>query len=171
LLRLFSFCTFATNKKKEIVILKSDFEKAFDLVEHEVIIEMFKEKGFSERWISWTRKPIHCKREVWPGDPLSPLLFVMAADPLQSIVNRAYILNLLKHPPGKDYGYDYPMLQYANDTIIILPAEALQLFTFKGLLRSFSNSTGLKVNYQKSFPGSNQSEWRQSSQFSSNYRV
>jgi hypothetical protein len=95
----------------------------------------------------------------------------MAADPLQSIVNRAYILNLLKHPPGKDYGYDYPMLQYANDTIIILPAEAFQLFTFKGLLRSFSNSTGLKVNYQKSFPGSNQSEWRQSSQFSSNYRV
>jgi hypothetical protein len=42
-------------------------------------------------------------------------------------------------------------VQYADDTLIILLAEALHLFTLKGRLRSFANSTWLKVNYSKSF--------------------
>jgi hypothetical protein len=49
----------------------------------------------------------------------------MAAYLLQSIVNEAYILNLLKHPRSKDYGQDYPILQYADNTLIILPVDAL----------------------------------------------
>jgi hypothetical protein len=32
--------------KKEIVILKLDFEKAFDKVEHEVILQVLTHKGF-----------------------------------------------------------------------------------------------------------------------------
>jgi hypothetical protein len=40
--------------KKEIVILKLDFEKAFDTMEHSTIIAMLKELGFPDRWISWT---------------------------------------------------------------------------------------------------------------------
>jgi hypothetical protein len=96
-------------------------------------------------------KPIHCKRGVRQGDPLSPLLFVMVADLLQSIVNRGYSLNFLKHLLSKDYGQDYPIIQYDDDTLIILLTEALQIFTLKSLLRSFSNYSGLKVNYNKSF--------------------
>jgi hypothetical protein len=96
-------------------------------------------------------KPIKCRKGVRQGDPLSPLLFVLSADLLQSIVNKAYNMNLLNHPLRKDFGQDYPIIQYADDTLIILPAEALQLFTLKGLLRSFIDSTGLQVNYNKSF--------------------
>jgi hypothetical protein len=96
-------------------------------------------------------KPFKCKRGVRQGDPLSPLLFMMAADPLQSIINRAYHLDILKHTLSKDFGLHYPIVQYADDTLIVLPADAWQLMVVKGLLRSFSDSTGLKVNYSKSF--------------------
>jgi hypothetical protein len=128
---------------------------------------MFKQKGFSEKWSTWIKdiltsgtsqillngvpgKPFKCNRGVRQGDPLSTLLFVMAVDLLQSIVNKAFRLNLLKHPLGQDYGQDYPILQYANDTLFILAADALQLFVLKGLLRSFTDSIGLRVNFSKS---------------------
>jgi hypothetical protein len=96
-------------------------------------------------------KPIKCQREARHGDPLSPLLFVMAADLLQNIVNKAYSMHLLKHPLSRDFGQSYPIVQYDDDTLIIMATDARLLFSLKGLLRSFTDSIGLKVNYSKSF--------------------
>jgi hypothetical protein len=42
--------------KKPIIILKLDFAKAFDTIEHEAIIQVMKHKGFSEKWLGWTRE-------------------------------------------------------------------------------------------------------------------
>jgi hypothetical protein len=52
---------------------------------------------------------------------------------------------------GLDFEDFFPTVQYAVDTLIILPADGRQLFNLKGLLRSFSDSTGLNVNFRKSF--------------------
>jgi hypothetical protein len=38
--------------KKEVVILKLDFAKAFDTIEHSDILEMHKHLGFLEKWVS-----------------------------------------------------------------------------------------------------------------------
>lgn len=85
------------------------------------------------------------------GDPLSPLLFVMAANLLQTIVNEAYDRNLLLHPIHNNFAGKYPIVQYADDTLIIMPGDAVQLLTLKGQLRTFADSTGLKVNFEKYF--------------------
>jgi hypothetical protein len=127
-----------------------------------------KHKGFFDRWVKWIEnilylgtssvilngnvgKSFKCRRGVRQGDPLSPLLFVLGVDLLQKIVNKAWQSGVLKHPIPDDFGGDYPIVQYANDTLLILPGEARTLFNLKGLLRSFLDSTGLHVNFSKSF--------------------
>lgn len=54
-------------------------------------------------------------------------------------------------PSSNTFGGEFPILQYVDDTLLILPGEARTLFNLKGLLRSFSDSTGLHVNFNKSF--------------------
>jgi hypothetical protein len=84
------------------------------------------------------------------GRPPLPLLFVLAADLLQSIINKAYSLNLFRLPiPNREVD-NFLIIQYVDDTLLFLQADARQLFCLKALLHSFALSTGLKVNYHKS---------------------
>ena len=45
---------------------------------------------------------------------------------------------------------DFPVVQYANDTILVMPAEAQQVLVIKEALHKFSETTGLDINYRKS---------------------
>jgi hypothetical protein len=153
--------------KRELVILKLDFEKAFGTIEHDTILKMLQRIGFGETWVGWVQKnfdsgttsvmlngipgkQFQCKRGVRQGDPLSPLLFVMAADLLQCIVNKARSQGLLTLPIEAGPSSNFPIIQYADDTILIMKASQRELFFLKGLLHSFYESTGLRVNYAKS---------------------
>ena len=110
--------------KKELVILKLDFEKAFDTIEYSTILTILQGYGFSNTWNDWVKnivdsgsttvllngvsgKQFHCKRGVRQGDPLSPLLFVLAADLLQCIVNKAYNQGVFTLPINVDPSNDF----------------------------------------------------------------
>jgi hypothetical protein len=81
---------------------------------------------------------------------MSPLLFVLAAELLQCIINKAHQLQLLQMPiPSRD-GSGFPIIQYADDTIIVMRASQMELLCLKAILESFAQSTGLRVNYAKS---------------------
>jgi hypothetical protein len=45
---------------------------------------------------------------------------------------------------------DFPIVQYADDTLLILPADLDHVLALKEVLHKFSLSTCLRVNYQKS---------------------
>jgi hypothetical protein len=66
-------------------------------------------------------------------------------------VNKAWRAGVLKHPLSDEFQDDYLIVQYADDTLLELPGDARTLFNLNGLLRSFSHSTGLHVNFSKSF--------------------
>jgi hypothetical protein len=94
-------------------------------------------------------RTFHCKKGVRQGDPLSPLMFLLGADLLQSILNKAKNTDIIEIPLSTSLDQDFPVIQYVDDTILIMEACPRQLFSLKTLLNSFANSTGLHVNYQK----------------------
>jgi retron-type reverse transcriptase len=100
------------HSRRQAIILKLDFEKAFDTVEHSAIIQILEHMGFPPKWVQWINnilssgtsavtlngalgRKFKCKRGVRQGDPLSPLIFVLATELLQILVNRAAAQGLL----------------------------------------------------------------------------
>lgn len=75
---------------------------------------------------------------------------MLAADLLQSVLNAAKDQGLLKLPTPRSATVDFPVVQYADDTLLVMEACPQQISHRKDILHTFSASTGLKVNYNKS---------------------
>jgi hypothetical protein len=78
------------------------------------------------------------------------LLFVATTELLQVAVNNAWHQGLINLPIADSYGQKFPILQYADDTLLIMPANEDQLCNLKEMLHNFTKSTGLKINFHKS---------------------
>jgi hypothetical protein len=142
-----------------------DFAKAFHTIELDAIIKILKHKGFDDRFIMWVQnilsigtssillnglpgKQFVCKRGVRQGDPLSPTLYVLGSDLLQDVVNDVLQQGALSLPivTGDP---DFPIIQYADDTLLILPTELDQVLALKKA-QIISPHPGFMVNFHKS---------------------
>ena len=93
--------------------------------------------GCPDPWIT-------CRRGLRQGDALSPYLFLLVVDALQSLIKEK---GTVRHPLVDG---PCPVLQYADDTLILASASTDDIIQLRAILDSFSAGTGLKINYHKS---------------------
>ena len=149
-------------RKVPTLVLKLDFAKAFDTVNWNCLSEIMEVHGFDARWCSWVRSLLQtsrtavlvngcpgpwitCKRGLRQGDPMSPYLFLLVADLLQVLIRRD---GSVRNP--LDLSSTCPVLQYADDTLILMRGELPDVQNLKNVLDQFSAATGLHINYHKS---------------------
>ena len=153
--------------KSRGVILKLDFEKAYDRVNWEFVRQVLIKKGFD---VGFVHRIMHLvssghtavtingvmgkffrnKRGLRQGDPSSPLIFNFVADALAALISKAraagHIKGLISHliPGGVTH------LQYADDTMLLFEPDDHSIATIKLLLIAFEILSSLKINFLKS---------------------
>jgi hypothetical protein len=154
-------------KKKDGIILKLDFEKAYGKINWDFLFEVMKQRGFCERWCNWVKAVVasgtlsvkinnsmgsyfKSRKGVRQGDPLSPLLFNLAADCLSKMVQTAQGNGLIKGLMNDIIPNGIAILQYADDTILCMEDSAETAQNMKILLYIYEKMSGLKINFNKS---------------------
>ena len=119
--------------KKTGVVLKLDFEKAYDKVNWNFLFDCLKLWGFCDHWCSQIKSVVQggtgcvklnnlegpyfvSHKGVRQGDPLSPILFNFVADCLARMVRQAQINGLLCGLADNLIDKGVAILQYADDT-------------------------------------------------------
>jgi hypothetical protein len=147
------------------VVLKLDFKKAFDSVNWAALDAILEARGIGPLFRSWIStilstgrtaillngvpgRWISCKNGLRQGDPLSPYLYLAVADLLPCLIAMESPEDRLLHPLVDDL--PCPVIQYADDTLLILRAGRSQVRRLKTILDLFSQATGLHINFHKS---------------------
>lgn len=160
-------CTWSKRSKREVLLLKVDFDKAFDSVNWEYLDSVLMQMGFGLKWRLWMKgclsssrasvlvngsptKEFSMSRGVRQGDPLSPFLFIIAMEGLNVAMKAARDKGLYTgiHIPNSDCVISH--LFYADDAIFVGEWSRRNIKNLARILRCFHVSSGLKVNFHKS---------------------
>jgi mannosylglycoprotein endo-beta-mannosidase len=147
------------------LLIKLDISKAFDSVRWDYLLSILERGGFPPRWRDWIASllttstsrvllnglpldAIQHGRGLRQGDPLSPLLFILAIDPLHRILQVATEKGLLSELYGRAARFRVSM--YADDAILFIKPTSQDADNLKRILTHFGEATGLQTNIPKS---------------------
>ena len=151
--------------KTPSLLFKLDIRKAFDSVKWEYLLDLLRRRGFPSKFREWIAAllcssssrillngvpgaPIKHGQGLRQGDPVSPLLFVIAIDPLQRILDIATKQGLLHKLRGR--GGMVRTSLYADDAAVFVAPIKSDVDNLATILRGFGDVTGLCTNFHKS---------------------
>jgi Reverse transcriptase (RNA-dependent DNA polymerase) len=132
-------------------LFKIDFEKAFDKVNWQFLLEILEGRNFGSRWINWIQHLLYSSRTYvnFNGDPLSHFLFDLVAYVLHRLLHNAQEHRYLL---GVEISKDCLRilnLHFTNDTLFFLEAIDTNVEILQWILIGFEELSGLKINFSK----------------------
>ena len=156
-----SIIKYTNTKQMPGLLLFIDFEKAFDSLEWSFIEKTLRYVNFGMslvKWFKlfytdissciqnnwWSSEFFSLSRGVRQGCPLSPYLFILCAEILANAVRKDKEIRGINIDD-----MECKLSQYADDTTMILDGSQLSFSRTLYLLDIFTDTSGLKVNYEK----------------------
>lgn len=126
---------FVKRNKKSCMLVKVDFEKAYDCVSWDFLRFMMERMGFGSKWMGWMEslvlnstfsilvngsptKDFLVSKGIRQGDPLPPFIFLLVVEGLASMMSRASNLGEFSGFQVND-NLHFKILQFIDDTILI----------------------------------------------------
>nr|GFA49705.1 RNA-directed DNA polymerase, eukaryota [Tanacetum cinerariifolium] len=153
------------NKKKQSMIFKVDFKKAYDSVRWDFIDDIFRRFGFEDKWCKWIQSCLYLSRGsvlvngsptkefqfhkgLKQGDSLSPFLFILVMESLHVSFQRvvdAGLFNGIK----LDSSLQISHLFYTDDAIFMGQWNQCNIDTIIQVLDVFYRAPCLMINMKK----------------------
>nr|GEW06599.1 RNA-directed DNA polymerase, eukaryota, reverse transcriptase zinc-binding domain protein [Tanacetum cinerariifolium] len=152
-------------KKSKLMVFKIDFEKAFDSISWDFLLQVMHYMGFKEKWIKWISgclnsasslilingsptREFNIQRGLRQGDPLSPFLFIIAMEGLHVAMEDAIAAGLYRGFAINQLNLSH--LFFVDDALFIGDWSRANVTNLVSILECFYRVSGLKINYQKS---------------------
>jgi len=158
----------AKKLKKDLLLFKVVFEKAYDYVYWNYLDEVMSKMSFSYLWRKWMKECVTMATttvlvdgspiEEFPlapglrqGDPLSPFLFLLATEGFYVMMESMVTNNIFYgYKVGRGRNLYISHLQFVDDTVILGESSWDNVNAMHTVLYLFAAMSGLKVNFHKS---------------------
>jgi mannosylglycoprotein endo-beta-mannosidase len=154
----------AHKTKLPLVFLKLDIAKAFDSLKWGYLLRVLRQMGFGQRWrnilsllLSSTSSRIMLNGKLGPafkhkrglrqGDPLSPMLFILAMEPLQCLLEHATEQEVLS--PLNLRVARLRASFYADDAALFVNPRKEDISAVQHILKLFGDVSGLRTSLEK----------------------
>ncbi|GJR29960.1 RNA-directed DNA polymerase, eukaryota [Tanacetum coccineum] len=153
-------------RKKQSLIFKVDFEKAYDSVRWDFLDNVLRKFGFGDKWCKWIQCCLHSSRGsiiingsptdefqfrkgLKQGDPLSPFLFILIMETLHLSFQRVVDAGMF-HGLKLGGTLNLSHMFYADDAVFVGEWSENNIATLVHVLDCFHKVSGLKINMNKS---------------------
>ncbi|XP_072058188.1 uncharacterized protein [Arachis hypogaea] len=149
------------------IAIKLDMNKAYDRLEWDFLEMVLRKFGFAEKWIDLVMKCVRSasyrikvngelskkikpQRGLRQGDPLSPYLFILAAEVFTTLMQEARTKGKITGLKIAPTAPTLTHLLFADDCIIFAKAKEEEIFQIITVLNEYTEASGQRINMNKS---------------------